>query len=207
MTSSTKASRVPEVGGGPSTSIFSAGSEGSISDQFMVRVRLQRAVRVRQVLGERLEDLLAGEREVGAALGVGEHDAVKADLHLDRRDAGRLAGLELGVLDAARGIGDVRRVLADAFAEELDAAAGAGRFDDRGREAALLPKRSATAVANGNTVEEPTMLDLLAGGGGAGQAGGCDGKRRGAGEESAGHGESPCCGYRRSGIMCPPRIP
>ena len=43
-----------------------AGSEGSMSDQFMVRVRLQRAVRRRQVLGERLEDLLAGEREVGA---------------------------------------------------------------------------------------------------------------------------------------------
>ena len=31
ITSSTKASRVPEVGGGPSTSIFSAGSAGLMS--------------------------------------------------------------------------------------------------------------------------------------------------------------------------------
>ena len=35
MTSSTKASRVPEVGGGPSTSIFSAGRAGLTSFQVL----------------------------------------------------------------------------------------------------------------------------------------------------------------------------
>ena len=35
ITSSTKQSRVPEVGGGPSTSIFLLGSEGSMSVQFL----------------------------------------------------------------------------------------------------------------------------------------------------------------------------
>ena len=40
MTSSTKASRVPEVGGGPSTSIFSAGSDGVDVRPVHVRVRL-----------------------------------------------------------------------------------------------------------------------------------------------------------------------
>src|SRR5690606_18629178 len=49
-------------------------------------------------------------------------------------DAGRVAGLDLGGADAARGVGDVDGVLADALAELAQAARRAARADDRGLE-------------------------------------------------------------------------
>ena len=48
---------------------------------------------------------------------------------------------------------------------------------------------------------------LLLGDGSAGKAGRCDGKRRGGGEKSAGHGRSPCLAVGASGTVCPPPIP
>ena len=41
------------------------------------------------------------------------------------------AGLDLGLLDRARGVGDVGGIDADAVAEQLEAAAGAGALDHR----------------------------------------------------------------------------
>ena len=76
-------------------------------------------------------------------LGVGQHDAVVADLDLDDLgDAVGLAVLHLGVLDGARGVGDVRVLDTDAGAEELEPATGTGGFDlrrlERGGFAELL---------------------------------------------------------------------
>ena len=130
---------MPEVGGGPSTSIFSAGSDGSISFQHLVGVGDELAVGARNLLGERQEDLGLGQLQVGTGLGVGEGQAVEADLQLDDfGDAVLGAILELALLDGARGVGNVGVVFADAGAEQLEAAAGAGQFDDRGLEAAGL---------------------------------------------------------------------
>ncbi len=59
-----------------------------------------------------------------------EHDAVVADLDLaDVRHAVLGAGVDLALLDPARGVGDVGVLHADAIAEELDAAARAGALD------------------------------------------------------------------------------
>ena len=128
MTSSRKASRVPEVGGGPSTSIFSAGSDGSIVVPGLVGIGDQLAVRTGNLLGERQEDLRAVSLRSGPALALAIDDAVEADLQLDDLgDAVLGAVLELALLDGARGVGDVGMVLADAGAEQLEAAAGAGR--------------------------------------------------------------------------------
>ena len=182
MTSSTKASRVPEVGGGPRTSIFSAGSEGSISDQFMFGFGMSAPSASGRFLASAMKICSRVSAKSGPALGVREHDAVEADLHLDRGHAGGLAGLELAVLDAARGIGDVGRVLADAFAEELDAAAGAGRFHDRGREAACLAEALGNRGGEGEDGRGADDANLVAGNGSAGKTGRCDGNGRGAGE-------------------------
>ncbi len=74
--------------------------------------------------GERLVDVGGNQRPVRALDVGGEDDAVIADLDfLDFLDAGVGAGLQLVLLDRARGVGDVDGVFADALAEFLDAGA------------------------------------------------------------------------------------
>ena len=81
-----------------------------------------------------------------AGLGLGDGQAVDADLDLDDvLDAVLLAVLELALLHAARGVGDVGMADADAGAEELHAAAGAGRLHDR----RLAGARLAELLGNG----------------------------------------------------------
>ena len=71
------------------------------------------------------------------ALGIGEDDAVEAHFQLaDRSHAVGGAAFQFRLLDPARRVGRVRMPDADAGAELLDAAAGAGGFDDRGLELA-----------------------------------------------------------------------
>ena len=102
-----------------------------------VRIRDQglAAVRVRHVLREREEDLLAGDLGGLGLPGVREYDPVVADLDLDdvvHAVAGAL--LDLALLDAPRGVGHVGMLDADAGAEQLEAATGTGGFDLRGLE-------------------------------------------------------------------------
>ncbi len=77
-------------------------------------------------------------------------EAVKADIDLDNVGHAVLGAiLELALLDAARSVRGVRMLGADAGAEQLEAAAGAGRLDDGVLNWPLLPNCSATAVVNG----------------------------------------------------------
>ena len=90
------------------------------------------AVLVGHLRGQRQEHLLHGELDGRAGLGLRDRQTVDADLDLDDvLDAVLLAVLELALLHGARGVGQVGVGLADAGAEELHAAAGAGRLDDR----------------------------------------------------------------------------
>ncbi len=94
---------------------------------------------LRDGLGEPQEKLRARDGEIRSRLGVGDDDAVMADRNLgDFRDAILGAGVDLALLDPARGAGDIRRAFAHAVAEQLQSAAGAGRFHHRGSEDTLL---------------------------------------------------------------------
>ena len=86
---------MPEVGGGPSTSIFSAGSVGLMS--FQVLFGLATSLPSTGTSFARARKIsLRGERERRVLLRVGEHDAVEADLDLDDLgDAVLRAGLDL----------------------------------------------------------------------------------------------------------------
>ena len=91
------------------------------------------------VLGQSQPDLLLAEREGLVLLAVRKDDAVEPDLDLgDLLHAGLGAGLDLGLLDLARGISDVGGILADAGAEQLDPAAGAGALHHGRLQARLL---------------------------------------------------------------------
>ena len=68
MTSSTKASRVPEVGGGPKTWMATSGSDGSMSDQLVFGLSTIAAAVVGKLRRERAEDLLFREIVVGIGL-------------------------------------------------------------------------------------------------------------------------------------------
>ncbi len=163
----------------------------------------------RDVLGKRLEDLVLGQVDRGAGLGVGEHDAVEADLDLDRGDAGGLAGLELLRLHGARGVGEVGGVLADAGAEQLHAAARARRFDDRGLELAALAELLGDGGGERKHGRRADDLDLVARGGDAGRAGEGDGRSRRREEEFL-HLAYSCAevlehptGHPRKALKCP----
>ena len=69
MYSSTNESRVPEVGGGPSTSILTAGSDLLTSFQVVYGfgISVRRIRRIRNGLGQRQVDVLAREVQRGAA--------------------------------------------------------------------------------------------------------------------------------------------
>ena len=120
----------------------------------LVGVGDQLAACVRQFLGEGPEDALGRQCELGGFLRVGDHDAVETNLDLDDfLHAVLLAGLVFTLLDRARGIGDVRIGRADAGAEQLEPAARAGRFHDRGLELAdlaeLLGNRGGEGINGG----------------------------------------------------------
>ena len=81
---------------------------------------------------QRLIDLRFGERELRSLDGLGHGDAIDTDGNLGHiGHAVLLAGFQLAHFHAARGIGHIGRARADAGAELLDTAAGAGRFQHR----------------------------------------------------------------------------
>jgi hypothetical protein len=89
----------------------------------------------RNLRGDRLVDEQRGQGEIG--LRGGEANTMPSKPNwISRMSVTPLAvhRFALAVLDLARGIGDVDGVLADAFAELLEATARATRTDDRGLE-------------------------------------------------------------------------
>ena len=165
---------MPEVGGGPSTSIF-VGRQRLV-DVLPGRVRIGdqrgRIGRIRNGLGQRQIHVLARQLQRRAGLVLRQHDAVVADLDLDDvLDAVLRAGLQLGRLDAARGVGDVGELRADAIAEQLEAAAGAGALDLRGLELAgaaeLLGDRGGERIHRGRTDDADGIARRLGVRGGA----------------------------------------
>jgi hypothetical protein len=131
----------------------------------LVRVGHQRTARCGNVLGQREKDLAQREGQLRRRLRIREHDAVEADLHLgDGVDAVLGAELDLGGLDAPRGIGDVRVIHADAGAEQLEPATGARALDDRslvGRVATELLGDHGREGVDGRGTDDS---DLVAGG-------------------------------------------
>ncbi len=111
--------------------------------------------------------MLGREGEVGAGNGRREHDAVVAEAHFD--DVGHAVGdanLTLAVAHGARGSGDVDGVLADAFAETLEAGTGAAAFDDGRREVKVFAERLGHDGGVGQHGRGTGDLDLVAGMGG-----------------------------------------
>ena len=107
ITSSTKASRVPEVGGGPSTSILTSGSDGSIVLPGLVGVGDELAVRSGTSLASARNSCCLVSFDRRGILGLGDDRPSKPTFELDDvGDAVLGAVLELGLLDAARGVGE-----------------------------------------------------------------------------------------------------
>src|SRR5690606_26812075 len=106
-----------------------------------VRDEPRRARRIRNALRERKVDLLQSQGDRTRFSRRCEDDAVVADDELDDLpDAVPGAVLDLGALDAPRRVHDVRMANAEAVAEQLDAAAAAGRLDLRRLEARRAPE-------------------------------------------------------------------
>ena len=88
-----------------------------------------RVGRIRDLLGKCQVHLLAGQREGGAPLVLGDRETVETDFDLD--DVGDPVGpacLELVRVHAARRVDDIGMLHADTVAEELDATTSAGAF-------------------------------------------------------------------------------
>jgi hypothetical protein len=78
-----------------------------------------------------------------AAAGNWSDERARIEAHLDLDDASHAvlgAIVEFALLDLARGIGEVRRIIARSGAEQLHAAARARALDDRGLELAAAPE-------------------------------------------------------------------
>ena len=144
---------------------------------------------------ERLIDLLGGELQARTLGRFGKGKAVEADLHFDDLlDAIGLALLELALLDAARGILDVRMLAADAGAEQLHARAGAGRFDDRRLHARVgLGEQADRFLREGIDSRRADRANLVAGGAGTatGLALTTGERQQGCRDEGITHWESP----------------
>jgi hypothetical protein len=142
--------------------------------------------------GETQVQLLGLEVVVGAVLVGGDDDAVEADLDLDDvLDALGGAGVEFGLLHRTRGVGDVGEAFAGARAEQLDAAAGAQRFDLRGLLAGLLGVVFGDAGRereHGRRAGGPDIVTGGIGGGGGHARKGDDGGRAG---KQLLHGRTP----------------
>ena len=93
---------------------------------------------MRQFRGKRPENLLTGQVQGRTGFRIGKNDTVKADLDLGDADAVLRAHFEFARLDAARRVGDVGMLDADTGAEEFQATARTGRFNNRGLEVGLL---------------------------------------------------------------------
>jgi methionine synthase I (cobalamin-dependent) len=136
----------------------------------LVRIRDQLAVRTRHFLGNRHQQLRQGQLERRALLRLRNGKAVKADIDLDDvLDAVLLAHFQFALLHAARGIGRVRMLDADAGAEQLHAAAGAGGFHHRGLDATGLAELLGTSGGERINGRRADDADLVAGFSGAGQ--------------------------------------
>ena len=96
--------------------------------------------RIRYLLGQGQEDFLAGQFHRGGGLGVGQDDAVIADLDLDDLldPVGRRRFPISESLIAREALVISGNFDAHSAAEQLEAAAGAGGFDLRGLELAGL---------------------------------------------------------------------
>jgi pyruvate-formate lyase-activating enzyme len=98
------------------------------------RVQDEGAVRTRDFLRQAFVQIIQFEVEAVAGAGGGDDDAVIADLQLDDvGDAVRSALVELGLFHLARGVGDIGIARPHPRTQQLDAAAGASRFDYRRR--------------------------------------------------------------------------
>src|SRR5690606_20793074 len=90
--------------------------------------------------------------------------AVVADDELDDLpDAVPGAVLDLGALDAPRRVHDVRMANAEAVAEQLDAAAAAGRLDLRRLEARRAPEAFGDDRREGINRRRADDIDIVAG--------------------------------------------
>ena len=93
----------------------------------LVGIVNQFAIRVRNLLGQRHENLLLGQFHCRRILRCSKGQAIKADFDFNNLGHAILGAiLEFALLDAARGIGQVRAVFTDTGAEQLHAAAGSG---------------------------------------------------------------------------------
>jgi hypothetical protein len=117
--------------------------------------------------GKRIVDIRRGQREIGAAHGAGEDDAVIADADFhDLVHAVRLAQVDIRLRDAAGGVGDVDGVLAHALAQFLAAGARTATFHDRRREVEVLAEGFGDDGRIGQHGRRAGDLDLVTGGGG-----------------------------------------
>src|SRR5690606_20056053 len=114
--------------------------------------------------GQRLEQLLLGHVHLRRVLRRSERNTVEADLNFgDVGDAVLVAVLELGLGHGARGAGDVGMLRPDAAAEDLHAAAGSGRFDDRRTLAGLLRVFFSSSLRERKYGRRSDNADLIAG--------------------------------------------
>src|SRR5262245_1096128 len=156
MTSSTKASRVPEVGGGPSTSIFDSGSDLSISDQFLYGLA---------TILPSTTTFLASALKISSLV----RSTAAPDLELASTIPSKPILISTGVTPAALQVASSASLMGrDAFAKSgvpsptpaqnsfmpppvpVDSTTGVLNLP-------AWPSFSATAVVKGNTVDEPTI--------------------------------------------------
>ena len=113
----------------------------------------------------------------GAGLGVGEHDAVEADLDLDRvTPSGR--SFDFAVLDRARGVGDVGVFSPTPSQNSLMPPPVPVELDDRGLNLPALAELLGDGGGERKHGRRTDDLDLVAGGGVAGRGGKREGRGR-----------------------------
>ena len=114
--------------------------------------------------GDRLVNLLGGQSEARAFLGLGDSDTVDADNDFgDVGDAIGLAQFKFRRLHSPRGIFDIGRVGADSRTEQAHACAGTGRFQNRCLEAAGSNKIFRNRLGEGKYGGGANDADLVAG--------------------------------------------
>ena len=121
-----KLSRVPDVGGGPMT-----------GNRRQAGVYIGPGPRPvwpapEGIGGQRAINVTFGNPGKPACPRLGDNQAIKPDLQFDQPgDAMARTIGDFARLDAPRGVGNIGILLANPGAKQLDATAGAGRFDDR----------------------------------------------------------------------------
>ena len=136
---------IPGAGGGRWPQDFDFRSRKRVVDIFpgIVRVGDQffSSGRIGNVLGQGQEDVLSGQFERAGFLGIGDNNAVIANLDLDDfLDAVGLALVVFRFFHGPGGIGDVRVFDSHAGAEKFEAAARSGGFDLGGFETRGFPE-------------------------------------------------------------------